>query len=308
MFQAMYFLSLVMCSAALAGMASAASVNQLATRATSSHDAPQPVTKDTDLYSQAAGLCQACYCHSPIGQQVGDSKLLWQTGSGIQSQRALMFHSDKLGIAVAFEGTNFSNIESIAQDTLSIQVDPDRRYKDVFPHGTKLFYGFQDSYVKVADQVLSKAKQYLEQYNETRFSITGHSQGGAMGLIAAAHLNKVLEHGVYQAILFGLPRTGNPVFADFVDESLGNKMHWIINGRDWNGQVPPRYLNYQQPSNLIWINPGNSTHYMLYPGQENVHGIDSRDPYWKYGDHQGVYFHTQIGVEFGHCPATVGQD
>jgi hypothetical protein len=40
-----------------------------------------------------------------------------------------------------------------------------------------------------------------------------------------------------------------------------------------------------------------------YPGSDSV-----VIPQASFDDHQGVYFHTQIGAHLGHCPATVGQD
>lgn len=38
-------------------------------------------------------------------------------------------------------------------------------------------------------------------------------------------------------------------------------------------------------------------------------GADSElDTPINFDDHEGIYFHTQIGASLGHCPATVGKD
>ena len=170
-------------------------------------------------------------------------------------------------------------------------------------------FGFQDAYLKVADDVAKMVPKFKKEYNESRLTITGHSLGAAMGLVAAGHLQKVIHGGVHEVILFGLPRAGNKIYADWFDKTFGDRFHFIVNGHDWVPHVAPRILGYRQVSNQIWINPANSTNWKFYPGQENVHGCDSVVPEWgSFDDHQGVYFHTQIGASLGHCPATIGQD
>ena len=127
-----------------------------------------------------------------------------------------------------------------------------------------------------------------------------------MGLLSAVDFNCRLDKGIHRALLFGLPRVGNVAFANYVDHKIGDKLSWVVNGKDWVPHVAPRFLGYQHPSNQIWINPANSTHWKKYPGQENVHGANSVIPeFGSFDDHQGIYFHTQIGASLGECPAKV---
>lgn len=277
-----------------------------------SHAKPSDVKWDTHHFTVAAGLCQSTYCSSTkVGDKIGDdAKLLWLTGDGNEVQRTLIYHSKTLGITVAFEGTNISSIISAANDAFAIPVDVDYRFKDTVTKGAKLSFGFQDAYLKVADDVAKMIPKFKEEYDETRLTITGHSLGASMGLVAAGHLQKVIDGGVHEIILFGLPRTGNKVYADWFDKTFSDRFHFIVNGHDWVPHVAPRGLGYRQVSNQIWINPANSTNWKFYPGQENVHGYDSvLVPQWGvFDDHQGIYFHTQIGASQGHCPPTIGQD
>lgn len=115
-----------------------------------------------------------------------------------------------------------------------------------------------------------------------------------------------MNGGLHKAYLFGLPRVGNPTFADFVDKTIGDRLHWVVNGGDWVPLVPPRPFGYQHPSNYIWIYPSNSDNWRLYPGQENVHGMLTVPQDVGTSDHLGVYFHSKIGGRSGPCPSQLG--
>lgn len=281
-------------------------------RAPSSTAQPVDVPYDLKKFSQAAGLVQQCYCKPGSyhkGLKVGDATLLKGIGDGNSRQRALIYQSESLGIAVAYMGTNVSSLKSVTNDLEFLGEPPNSRYSEYFPKGIKLHHGFQQPYVEIVDEVVDAIKCFKKEKNETRVTIIGHSQGAAMGLISSMDLENRLEGGIYRSYLFGLPRTGNPPFADYVDQTIGHKLRWVISGDDWVPATPPRWLDYQHPSNYVWIYPANSTNWKLYPGQENVHGFPTvKQDYSNFDDHQGVYFHTQIGTEIGHCPALVGQD
>jgi len=281
-------------------------------RAQTSTTQPVDVPYNVDMISQAAGLVQQSYCKPgsyEAGLEVGDSKLLWSTGDGNFRQRVLIYHSKSLGIAVAFEGTNTSSLLSDANDVMFWHDLPNSRYSEYMPNGIRLMHGFQEAYIKLVDDVMPAIKKYKSQYNESRVTVIGHSLGAAIGLIASMDVQYRIDSGLYKSYLFGLPRVGNHVFADLVDKTIGHKLHWFVSGRDWVPSVPPREFDYQHPSNYVWIYPANSTNWKLYPGQENVHGFPTVSQEWGvFDDHQGVYFHTQIGASLGRCPATVGQD
>lgn len=278
-------------------------------RAASSTQQPVDVTYKIEPFTQAAGLVQQTYC-SPSsyepGLQLGDATFLWRIGDGDQRQRVNLYHSESLGIAVAIQGTNGSSTRSILNDFQYNPFDPDERYSQYYPKGAKIMNGFQIAYVKLVDDIFRALKKYKNEKNESRVTVIGHSQGAAIGLLAAMDIELRLDGGLFRSYLFGLPRVGNPTFASFVDRTIGHKLRWAINGRDWVPTVPIHIYGYQHPSNYIWIYPGNSTNWKLYPGQENVHGIPTVPRVFNNNDHQGIYFHTQIGGVDGECPARVG--
>lgn len=306
----MYFARIITAAISCAALFQGAAAASIEPRA--EHSTAKPVNVDHKVVKemgQAAGLVQQSYCNDQkydVGLKVGDAELLWKHGHGDWFQHVLIWKSDSLGIAVAYEGTNVSSIVSIANDALANHVFPDIRYKDCLPKDVRLMMGFQDAYTGVVDSAFEATKHYMDKYNETRVTIIGHSLGAAMGLLSAVDFNCRLDKGIHRALLFGLPRVGNVAFANYVDHKIGDKLSWVVNGKDWVPHMAPRFLGYQHPSNQIWINPANSTHWKKYPGQENVHGANSVIPeFGSFDDHQGIYFHTQIGASLGECPAKV---
>ena len=146
------------------------------------------IPEDWKRLSQAAGLAQQPYCSNQHkNQTVGDAHLLYEYGDGDFVQRTVIFKSKSLGIVVAFEGTDASKFFSLVHDLDAKQVEPHRLFGSAFPPGTKLFKGFQSAYVGVASHVLQKVKELTKEHKEQRVTLTGHSLGGAMALLAAAH-------------------------------------------------------------------------------------------------------------------------
>ena len=278
-------------------------------RAASSTDQPVDVPYNLDMFSQAAVLAQETYCGEQAhdyGLKLGDATLLWTAGDGNVRQRVNLYQSDSLGIAVAIQGTNTSSLRSDLHDAQLRPVDPDNRYRQFLPQGTKVMHGFQKGYTDLVDDIFDHVKKFKQEKNESRVTVIGHSLGAAIGLLASLDISLRLEDGLFKSYLFGLPRVGNPIFANFVDRKIGDKLHWVVNGRDWVPTVPPRALGYQHPSNYVWIYPANSTNWKLYPGQENVHGMLTVAREFNFDDHEGIYFHTQIGASLGKCPAVLG--
>ncbi|WFD37062.1 uncharacterized protein MJAP1_000003 [Malassezia japonica] len=288
-------------------LASLAVVYAAPTQAPTSHKPGKSLPVDWKLLSQAAGLSQQTYCFfQPDNQTVGDAQLLYEYGDGNLDQRAIVFKSKSLGIAVSFEGTEPISIASILHDADFQLVNPDKDLKEVFPPGVQVFKGFQDAYLAVARPVLGKVKEMMQKYNETRVTVTGHSLGAAMALLAAAHYEQTLKDGsVANVFTFGQPRTGNPAFANAMDDKFLGKLFYVVNGQDWVPHMPPRDWNFQHPSGQVWINPPNSQNWTFFPGQEDSNGANSVDPIWTFQDHHGYYFHTGLGHGPGKCPATV---
>lgn len=258
--------------------------------------------------SLAAGLATQTYCDDSdnYGMKIGEAELLWSKWLGVMNQRVNVYYAPTLGVTVAFEGTTPSLL-SILHDANLVLEDPKSHLKGAVEGGAQIHSGFQDAYLSVAEETIDTVYHYMKQKNDTRVTTTGHSLGAAMALLAAMDYNCRLENGLYRSLVFGLPRVGNPEFADSVDKKIGGKFYYGTNGGDWVPHVPFREWNYQHPSGQIWINPADSNSWKYYPGQENHWGANQVGiELTNMSNHHGYYFHTAVGEHVvATCPATV---
>lgn len=287
----------------------AALASLLARAAPSSHAEPQGVPGNPKQFSELAGYASQAYCaNSRLHMQIGSGNLLFQHGNGDKSQRVNFWRSNSSGIVVSFEGTNGSSLDSIMRDVKELLVPVNHTLFTQVNQGSQVFDGFQSAYEKMSGMIESKVNEFMDKYHESRVTLTGHSLGSGLALLAMFHLDQSIRGGIHSAFLFAPPRVGNVEFANSVDRVFQGRYYYVVNGNDPIPHLPPRIQGYQHPSGQIWINPANSTNWKFYPGQENVHGANS--VWYKaldISDHTGNYFHTNIGgASLPKCPAQIG--
>ncbi|KAF4447254.1 putative secretory lipase (family 3) [Fusarium albosuccineum] len=294
----------------------------MATLANFAHAAPAPISnrQDSSLpfpvehFTKTVASVQNTYCGSAANQpgvKFGDQTLLYALGNGDTVQRTNIYHSDSLGIIVAYQGTNLSSIVSIAQDIEALPVLPDPRLG--LPIGCLVFAGWQVAWTNGWSAVKAALADVIQTYPNDKVIVTGHSQGAAIALLGALSIRKEFGDIIQEVIAYGIPRVGNPKFANAFDAAFGGKYTGVVNGEDWVPSFPTRPV-YRHPSGMVWINPANTTSWQFYQGQENPNGPSSRigkifypgtfQFYW--GDHQGIYMHSSMGTTLGPCPAKVG--
>lgn len=106
--------------------------------------------------------------------------------------------------------------------------------------GLTFHKGFWRAYEQIADQIELAVLQHVAGSGKTLF-ITGHSLGGALAQISAAHLCQVkpgIDIGCVYT--FGAPRAANGAYKKVVPVPL----HRVINGWDVVPIVPPGGLAY----------------------------------------------------------------
>lgn len=83
--------------------------------------------------------------------------------------------------------------------------------------GCEVHDGFLNQWNNVADQVTGAVEALLTERPESSLYLTGHSSGGALSVLAAAHFSSInlTVRGTYT---FGEPRVGNDAFAKFYDQ------------------------------------------------------------------------------------------
>ena len=66
--------------------------------------------------------------------------------------------------------------------------------------------------------VLAAVRSGISKYAATKVTLTGHSLGGAIAIVATAHLAANLPTSIgLRTITYGSPRVGNQAFVDYVN-------------------------------------------------------------------------------------------
>ena len=81
--------------------------------------------------------------------------------------------------------------------------------------GCSVHVGFNQGFNSVKTKVEAIIEQLRDQYPDTPILVTGHSLGGALAVMAAAHLHNKYSL-VEKLYTLGQPRVGNDKFAQFM--------------------------------------------------------------------------------------------
>lgn len=148
-------------------------------------------------YAQAAGCVQQTYCPSSniVGLEVGDAQLLWTVGDSDAHQRVNVYRSPSLGLVVAYAGTNVTSKTSMAinNDYLLDKADP----LLALPARAKVEGGAQKAWKLHWDQVLEAVQREDAHEPDGRITVTGHSMGAQLAILASVALERLYKERVY---------------------------------------------------------------------------------------------------------------
>ncbi|KAK3897416.1 Alpha/Beta hydrolase protein, partial [Staphylotrichum tortipilum] len=159
--------------------------------------------------------------------------------------------------------------------------------------------GFALSWAEVSSRVHAGVRAALAAHPAYPVVVTGHSLGGAVATLAAAHLRA--DDGVPADLYtYGSPRVGNLEFAKFVSdqaEDVGGANYRVTHTDDPVPRLPPISFNYRHVSPEYWIQEGSDRVVELdeveyCPGYSNVEcnggtkGLDLDAHGWYF---QGLY-------------------
>lgn len=81
--------------------------------------------------------------------------------------------------------------------------------------------------------------------------VTGHSLGGALAAIGAESIQAARPGRVRAVYTFGMPRTGNSVFAARYNQALGSQTFRLVHGIDVVPTVAPSFLGFRHVGRLL---------------------------------------------------------
>ncbi|TEB21996.1 lipase [Coprinellus micaceus] len=200
-------------------------------------------------------------------------------------------------LVVGYQGTDSSKILPIITN---INFGLQSLRTDLFPglsSDLKTHDGFGDAHARSAAAVLAAVRSGISKYAATKVTLTGHSLGGAIAIVATAHLAVNLPTSIgLRTITYGSPRVGNQAFADYVNARA--EMNRIDNQDDPVPILPGRFLGFSHTEGEVHI--VNSGAWKNCPGQDNtdaectigyVPNVLSGDA----GDHGGPYDGVSLG-------------
>jgi len=102
---------------------------------------------------------------------------------------------------------------------------------------------------------MTAVKAAVRAYPSYQVVTVGHSLGGAVATIAAAHLRLA---GIPTNIFsFGSPRVGNKAFVDFMDAQVGTNYR-VTHYNDPIPRFPGKLFGYRHTSPEIWLSTGGT--------------------------------------------------
>jgi len=130
--------------------------------------------------------------------------------------------------------------------------------------GCSVHSGFLTTWESVQDGVTNAAKALVKAHPTAEVFLTGHSMGGSLAALAAAHFDfsqNITVHGVYT---YGESRTGNEAFKNFYNS--GTHVSWrLTHYKDPVPHLPPMMFNFHHISTEVFYND-ESTSYKLCDG------------------------------------------
>ncbi|KZT25361.1 alpha/beta-hydrolase [Neolentinus lepideus HHB14362 ss-1] len=227
-------------------------------------------------------------------------------GDGLIPMYFIAHDQDTQTIVVAHQGTDPENILSIANDAQFLLTDLNTTLFPQAGQGVQVHDGFQKTFERTADGVLSGVQNALSSTGATKVLVTGHSLGAAIATMDAVMLKMNLDPSIsLTSTVFGLPRGGDQSWADLVNSNLGTSFTHITNQNDPVPTVPPEFLGYQHPQGEVHIvsaNATGATQTVACPGTENDNCSDGNSLlHVDVANHLGPYFQN-ISLSSKACP------
>lgn len=144
---------------------------------------------------------------------------------------------------MAFRGTEPSHLRDLLTDAQFHKV------QGPFGH---VHRGFLHAYELVKDDLTNTIGRFRDASRPQSLWCTGHSLGGVLGVVAAAHLLPQ-GHRVNGLYTFGQPRVGDETFTTECARRLGGQYFRFVNNNDSVTRVAPRALGYAHSGDVRCI-------------------------------------------------------
>jgi triacylglycerol lipase len=116
---------------------------------------------------------------------------------------------------------------------------------------SEALYLVWDDIIKILGRVQTKAQPIW---------ITGHSLGGALAALAAAHFALVLDKPIRGVYTFGQPRVGDREYSRNFEADLKGRVFRFVNNSDIVTRIPTRIMSYSHVGALRFFDAKGDLH------------------------------------------------
>ncbi|OCK79977.1 feruloyl esterase A precursor [Lepidopterella palustris CBS 459.81] len=197
-------------------------------------------------YTEFSAAAYANTCLNPPGSAVVST---YFDESSTDTQATLFRDDSSSELILAFRGT---------QDVKDFATDFDQTLVAYTSTGVScdnctVHEGYLGQWNSVSSAVLSAISSELSTHPTYNITVTGHSMGASLAVFASASL---LGNGYnVTTYTFGQPRTGDPAFADYIDEILPEgKMYRCTHSNDGVPQTVTVADGYRHHKTEYWDN------------------------------------------------------
>ncbi|KIK09191.1 hypothetical protein K443DRAFT_127635 [Laccaria amethystina LaAM-08-1] len=162
------------------------------------------------------------------------------------------------GNAVKFVGVNLISMSVLTDVNILMSSLDTKLFPGISP-SVQVHTGFGDEHALTAAKILAEVKNLMASKNTQSITLVGHSLGGVLSTLDGVYLKTDLPANTsFKVVTYGLPRIGNPAFAQLVDSMLPD-FRRINRQLDIVPIIPGRFLGYSHPQGQIHlISPGNT--------------------------------------------------
>ena len=243
---------------------------------------------------------EAAFEKSPLPSQ--GFSLGW-LGSPAYNRGLILRHEE--AIVVVFRGTRLQ-AQTFFDVAELVLINQDDLWTDTqfFPASWKTGGKVHSGFLKAFSEIRSILDRVVERLDcGQKLWLTGHSLGGALATLAAAHLNCDQIQGVHT---YGAPRVGDAAFMATIPHA---KLARYVHRDDWVPTVPPALLGYAHPGVLHTLNSRQTRNLwddfrtgtselaasILAQSREGRYSVDSL-PFKISGiaDHAAIYYATLL--------------
>ncbi|KAH8822750.1 Alpha/Beta hydrolase protein [Flagelloscypha sp. PMI_526] len=226
--------------------------------------------QDVNSFIPLIQLAQAPYCANGAAQTL----MNWKCGKACEAVPTFQpsfaggdggdvqffvtgFWPERNQIVLSYEGTEISQVQSLLAD-LDVTPDPlDTALFPGLPAGAKVHGGFLSAFKASSDLVFPAIQKLIEEKG-TKNILVGHSLGGATAQLAAVHLALTVPGSNIELFTLGLPRVGNPEWAQSVTAKVPNNTR-VNYKKDVVPTIPGRRFGFAHPAGEVHLLDDNNT-------------------------------------------------